>query len=116
MADWIPEMSFDDETLTPEEIRLGELFEQADQLAADRCALETFLVALAPEVRQTISDALACANAVRMLGNEPAPPMTGHARERLQAAMARRAGTLDEDARDETPSARTQEYFRGSRT
>lgn len=90
MTHWIPDNSaLDEEAVTAEEQRLGDLFELADQLAGDRVAQDAFLRSLAEAERQEVVAALVHANALRMLGNETAPQMQGQARQRLQDAMQR---------------------------
>ena len=87
MGDWSDRVPHSQESFSPEELRLAELFDQADRLAEDAQALDRFLDSLDPEDRAEVVSALACANALRMAGSESPPEMTGTAWDRILAAL-----------------------------
>ncbi len=76
-----------EESFSPEELRLAELFDTADRLSEDAQALDRFLESLELGDREEVGSALACANAVRMAGSESPPAMTGTAWTRILTAL-----------------------------
>ncbi len=80
-------MPQDEQTFSAEELRLAELFDQADRLSEDASALDRFLDLLDPGDKAEVTSALACANALRMAGSESPPPMAGTAWARILAAL-----------------------------
>ncbi len=80
-------MACSEESFSPEELRLAELFDTADRLSEDAQALDRFLDSLGPADRAEVVSALACANALRMAGSEPPPAMTGTAWARILTAL-----------------------------
>ena len=63
-------MSQEVDSFTAAELRLAELFDQADRMSEDSKALDSFLDSLNEEDRAEVVSALACANALRMAGSE----------------------------------------------
>lgn len=97
-------MSQEVDSFTAAELRLAELFDQADRMSEDSKALDSFLDSLNEEDRAEVVSALACANALRMAGSESPPPMTGVAWKRILTALYPEPkldcedwGLLDED-------------------
>lgn len=88
MMNWQSAAARDEDEIDPAELRLAEMFHQADQLAADPIALNAYLASLSPQDKAEVSTALAYANAIRAVGHEVPPSMTGKARAMLEEAMA----------------------------
>lgn len=97
MTLWDNRYPLDDEAITNEERRLGNLLDQVDRLADDPAAQEALLQSLSMADRQEITSALVYANALRMVGRQLVPHMTGAARERLHAAMRQSRRSADGD-------------------
>ena len=82
-----PEYQSEFPFLNEEDRRQGELFAEADQLADNHEIQDKFLASLSHSDRSVIEDSLVVANALRLLSQEPTPPMSGRARARIQQAL-----------------------------